>query len=92
MNFKQFIDFLINSFLYPLTNIILSAAIVFFLWNIMQVIRKSDDPKELEKFKTKAVWGIVAIAVMVSMWGLVNFITKSARLDNSPIVIPTLNN
>ena len=92
MDFKQFVDFIIISFLYPLTNIILSAAIVFFLWNIMQVIRKSDDPKELEKFKTKAVWGIVAIAVMVSMWGLVNFITKSARLDNSPIVIPTLNN
>lgn len=92
MDFKALVTKFITSFITPASQLILAAAVVYFLWNIMQVIRKSDDEKELEKFKTRAVWGIVAIAVMVSMWGLVNFLTSSANLDTTTITIPALPN
>jgi hypothetical protein len=90
MDFRDLVNFIIIRFISPATTLILAAAVVFFLWNIFQVIRNSDNPKELETFKTKAVWGIVAIAVMVSMWGLVNFVLSSARLDYGTITIPAL--
>lgn len=91
MDFKELVDFMLTTLVRPAVDLILAAAVVFFLWNIMQVIRKSDQPDELEKFKSKAVWGIVAIAVMFSMWGLVNFLTSSARLSGvNLITVPTI--
>lgn len=90
MDFKALVSFLIKSFLTPAATLLVAAAVVFFLWNIMQVIRNSDNAEELAKFKSKAVWGIVAIAVMVSLWGLVNFVTKSANLNLTPVIIPEL--
>ena len=80
MDFEEFIDFIISSLITPLFSLFLAAAVVFFLWNIMGVIQKSAQPEELAKMKEKAIWGVVAIAVMVSMWGLVNFFTGSLKL------------
>lgn len=90
MDFKGLIKYFISGFIIPVTTLMLAAAIVYFLWNIFQVVKNAGDEKELEKFKQKAVWGIIAIAVMVSMWGLVNFVTDTANLNNSPITIPAL--
>lgn len=83
MDFKGLVQYLISSIITPLFGLFLGAAVVFFLWNIFGVISKSDQPEELANFKSKAVWGVVAIAVMVSMWGLVNFITGSLQLNTS---------
>ena len=83
-DFKSFIDYVVQSLIAPFFSIFLGAAVVFFLWNITMVIKNSDQPEELAKFKSKAVWGIVAIAVMVSMWGLVAFVTSSLNLNNTP--------
>lgn len=90
MDFKGLISFIITSFITPAITLIFSAAVVFFLWNMMEVIRKSDQPEELEKFKSKAVWGIIAIAVMSSMWGLVNFVTSSLKPNTAPATVPQL--
>lgn len=92
MDFKALVTKFITDFISPASKLILAAAVVYFMWNIFQVIKNSDNPKELETFKTKAVWGIVAIAVMVSVWGLVNFVTSSAGLDYTQVTIPTLPN
>lgn len=83
MDFKGFIDFLIGALIGPLFSLFLGAAVVFFLWNIMGIIRKSDQPEELAKMKERVIWGVVAIAVMVSVWGLVNFFTGSLKLDTT---------
>ncbi len=50
--------------------LLISVAVVWFLWNVFQYTIKA-----AEEDKTKArdgmVWGIVGIFVMVSVWGLV---------------------
>lgn len=74
---------IIGSIIQPAVELMFAAAVVFFLWNMMGVIRKSDQPEELAKMKEKAIWGVVAIAVMVSMWGLVNFFTGSLNLNTT---------
>lgn len=91
-DFKWLVSSIITDFIKPTTWLIMSLAVAFFLWNMMEVVRNSDNPDELAKFKGKAVWGIVAIAVMISMWGLVNFVTGSLDLDTTtPVTIPSLN-
>lgn len=77
MDFKGLVAAIISNILQPLTGLILALAVVYFLWNIAQVIRKGDQPDELAKFKGKAIWGVVAIAVMVSLWGLVRILVNT---------------
>lgn len=91
-DFKWFVGFIISNFIKPATWLIMSLAVVFFLWNMAMAVKNSDNSEELEKFKSKAVWGVIALAAMISMWGLVNFVTGSLDLDLTPITIPALNN
>ncbi len=83
MDFKGLISFLITNILQPVVILISSLAVVYFLWNIAEVIRKSDQPDELATLKTKVVWGIVSIAVMFSLWGLVEILTSTFKLDSA---------
>jgi uncharacterized membrane protein len=85
--FADFVDNLITYLFMPLPYLFIAAAIVFFLWNIFKLIAKADQAEERAKFKSQAVWGIVAIAVMLSIWGLVNFVTDSLQMDSSGIYL-----
>ena len=76
-DFRGLIQGIIVDLIKPATMLILSLAVVFFLWNIAQVILHSDKPEELATFKTKAIWGVVAIFVMVSLWALVRILTNT---------------
>ena len=74
---------IIGSIIQPAVELMFAAAVVFFLWNIFMAIIKSDQPAEREKFKSKVGWGIIAIAVMASVWGLVALVLGSTGLDTS---------
>lgn len=93
MDFKAFVHYIISTLITPLFAIFFGATILFFLWNIMGVVKNSDNAEELEKFKSRAMWGIIAIAVMVSMVGLVNFFTGSIfpSGSNSPLRLDQFN-
>ncbi|MDO8604185.1 MAG: pilin [bacterium] len=75
MDFKGFVDYIISTIITPAIVIIFASAVVFFLWNMLRIIQKSGDAEERAKMKEQAIWGIVGIAVMASMWGLVSFVT-----------------
>ena len=92
MDFKSFVGYIINSLISPLFGLFFGAAVVFFLWNVMGAVKNSDNAEEREKFRSKAVWGVIAIAVMVSMFGLVNFFTGSLHMSNAPINIDRFGN
>ena len=77
MDLKGFIEFLITDFIQPAVVLISGLAVVYFLWSIAEVVRKGDQPDELAKLKTKILWGVIAIAVMFSLWGLVNILTNT---------------
>jgi hypothetical protein len=61
---------LINS----LIGITASIAVLVFMWGIAIFIWKAGDPKAQEEGRNRMVWGIVALFVMVSVWGIVNLI------------------
>ena len=59
-----------EAFLNRAVAIIVSLAIVWFIWNVFQYVIAADEAKKADA-KKYMVWGIVAIFVMVSIWGLV---------------------
>lgn len=77
LDFKGLVAYILEDFIKPVTVAILALAVVYFLWNIFNIIRASKSGEELTDLKNKALWGIIAIFVMVSMWGLVSILVNT---------------
>lgn len=73
------------------TVLILAAAVVYFLWNVFGYVMSAGDPEARKEKQGGMVYGIIGIAVMVSIWGLVNFLTSSAKLDTTTKSAPSLS-
>ena len=54
--------------------LIIALAVAYFLWGVAKYILHSDDAKAMEEGRSMMIYGIIAIFVMVSMWGLVNLL------------------
>ena len=84
---------LVNSFkgvLDSLIPVIFGIAIIYFFWGVARYIRAAGDPKEAAAGKSIMIYGIIALAVMASVYGLINFLTQSAGLDNTQVNLPIL--
>ena len=51
--------------------VIFGIALVFFLWGLAKFILVAGDEKKIQEGKNLMIWGIVAIFVMVSIWGII---------------------
>lgn len=64
-----------------LVGLFVLAAIVVFFWGLIQYLRKVDEEKS--KGLQTMIWGIVAIFVMVSIWGLIRIVQQTFGLDSA---------
>ncbi|MEK7459941.1 MAG: hypothetical protein AAB628_00045 [Patescibacteria group bacterium] len=77
MDFAVFITYIIVAIIRPLVWLIMSLAVVYFLWNIAEIIRKNDQPDAIAQLRERAFWGVIAIAIMAGLWGLVNILVNT---------------
>ncbi len=70
------------AFLFAVLNIavvlITAAAVVWFIWGVFTFIQASGDEEGRTEGRKRMVAGIIGIAVIVSVWGLVRWITATA--------------
>ncbi len=52
---------------------LIALAVVWFIWNVIRYTMSSDEEAK-GKAKSQMIWGIIAIAVIVSVWGLVGIL------------------
>jgi uncharacterized membrane protein (GlpM family) len=76
----------INGYIIPL---IIGIAVVWFLIALVKFVANQGDEEKRKEARSTMIWGIVAIFVMVSVWGLVNVLQNTFGLDNSaPTELP----
>jgi len=75
---------LIATYIIDLVPIIIGLAVLLFIWGVIGYIRNADNEKERTNARRFIVFGLIAIFVMVSVWGLVNIILNSLGLDTVP--------
>jgi hypothetical protein len=51
-------------------------AVVVFFWGLVIFIFKSGDAKSHEEGRNRMVWGTIALVVMVSVWGIIQFVSQ----------------
>lgn len=54
-----------------------SLAVLYFIWGLAKFINKSGEDKERENGRQMMIHGIIALAVMVSVWGLVTIVVNT---------------
>lgn len=54
-----------------LVPIMFGLAIIYFFWGLVVFLRASGDPKAQEAGRNQMIWGVITIAVMASIYGLV---------------------
>ena len=57
--------------------IVIGLAVLAFLWGVLRYVIAQEDPEERAKARWFMVWGIVALFVMVSVWGLVRILQNT---------------
>lgn len=62
--------------------IIFGLAIVFFFWGLVTFLRAAGDPKAQENGRNQMIWGVIAIAVMISIYGLVAWLQTTFGVAN----------
>lgn len=76
--FEAIID-IINSYVIPL---IIGVAGLIFMIGVIKYVTAGDDAAGREGARNMMVWGIVALFVMISVWGLVNLLVGTFNLDS----------
>ncbi|MCH8050378.1 hypothetical protein IIB51_03205 [Patescibacteria group bacterium] len=51
--------------------VVISLALLYFFWGLAKFILHADDESERAKGKSIMVWGIVALFVIVTVWGII---------------------
>ena len=77
----------------PLIVILVGAALLVFFWGLAKFIfRVGGDEKAVEGGKRLMIWGLIALFIMMSVWGIIRFMQNALLLPlpsgNSPINIP----
>ena len=71
--------------------IIFALAIIYFFWGVVQYIRGAGDPKKASERKSLMIYGVLAIAVMVSVYGLVTWLQDTLGISTTAtIILPTV--
>lgn len=75
---------LTSTLLSKIVPILMTIAIVAFFWGLITYIRAAGGGNDAEKKQGKAImiWGIVALFVMVSVWGLVSAVGTTLGIDS----------
>ena len=61
--------------------LLVSFAVIFFIYGITKYITAGEDEDKRNKMKNLMVYGIIGLFVIVSMWGIVYLLVNSFNLD-----------
>ncbi len=72
---------------------VIALALLYFFWGLAKFVLSAGNEVDKDKGRNMMIWGLVALFVMVSVWGLVAFIGRALGVDqgqslsNTPGVI-----
>ena len=73
----------ITNVLLSFVPILLGLAVLVFFWGLVKFINHADDEKALEEGKQLMIWGMIAVFIMVALWGIIGWIQQNLGLNVS---------
>ena len=77
---------IIRNYIVPL---IIGLAVLYFLWGVLQYVLAGGDEEKRKLGRDHMIYGVIAIFVMISIWGLVGVLRNTTGLTtNVPPPLP----
>ncbi len=73
------------------TPIVVALALLFFFWGLATYILKTGEKEARDKARNQMIYGLIALFLMVSVWGIVNVIRDTFDLDDTSIDVPQVD-
>lgn len=86
--FAQDLSSIMNVLVQIFTGVVAVASVfafVFFFRGIAVFIFNTDDEKKREAGKKWMLWGVIAIFVMITIWGLVGYLLDTFSVEALPL-------
>ncbi len=70
--------------------ILIALGVVYFIWGVITYVI-SDDEEAKQAGRNRIIFGIIGLAVIIGLWGLVRILTRTFGVDNAgqTITYPT---
>jgi ribose/xylose/arabinose/galactoside ABC-type transport system permease subunit len=88
-DFRSLVASLIDIIRGYIVPFIISLALLVFLWGVFKTVTSGADPKKRQEGIAFITYGIVGLAVMISVWSLVYLLTTT--FFSGGLLIPQLN-
>jgi hypothetical protein len=71
-----------------LVPLVIAIGLLLFIWGLVTYIAASGDEAAKEEGKRKMIWGIIALFVIVAVWGIVQILVTltGTNTDAAPVV------
>ena len=80
----------IGQILNAIVPVLIALAVVFFIWGVIGYLISGDEEAK-KKGRDRMIYGIIGLAVIVGMWGLVNILARTFNISNTGnITLPTI--
>jgi len=76
-----------GSLLNLLIPVLIVLGIVYFVWGIITYVISSDDEEAKKKGKSRMIYGIIGLVVIVALWGLVGIVINTFGLNQGNVGI-----
>ncbi len=85
----QSVFLLFSNLLNALIGMLITVAIIVFFWGLIRYLMHDGSSEDAHKGIHQMIWGIVAIFVMVSIWGLVALLQRTFGVENNQARVPS---
>ena len=80
----------ISEILNAIIPVLIALGVVYFVWGVISYVISSDEEAKT-KGRDKMIYGIIGLAIIVAVWGLVAILKNTLRLSNQQrIEFPTV--
>ena len=77
----------IGEILNSIIPLMIALAGVYVVWGVVSYII-ADEEEAKKKGRSKIVYGIIGLAIIISLWGLVNIVVNTFSLDEFEAITP----
>ena len=68
--------------------IMMALAVLAFFWGLVKYIASASDEAAKESGKNLMIWGMIALFVMVALWGILGWVQSNLGLSGTVITSP----
>lgn len=91
MNGLQGVLDIVGNLINQATPIVVALALLYFFWGLATYILNQANKDKQKEGRNVMIQGILALFIMVSVWGIINVVRDTFNLNDNSIDVPAID-